>query len=105
MVRGPVAASVDGYSLNYDTGVGIGGPLAAVYVVACCGALLVSSHRSIVVFGVANVVAVGVLTWMSTQELTSLWCFWAAVASVAIAAHLRASRRPDVLGTKTHAPA
>jgi hypothetical protein len=93
MVRGPVGVAIEGHSLNYDTGVSSGGQLAAVFVMACCGSLLVSSRRSVVAFGLANVVAVAVLMWMSTEELTSMWCFWAAVASVAIAAHLRGTNR------------
>lgn len=88
MVWGLVGVAIEGHSLNYDTGVSSGGQLAAVYVMACCGSLMVSSRRSIVVFGLANAVAVAFLMWMSTEELTSLWCFWAAVASVAIVVHL-----------------
>ncbi len=98
MVSGPVGVAVDGNSLNYDTG-DAGGPLAAVYVAACCGSLLASSHRPIVVFGLANAVAVAFLMWMSTQELTSLWCFWAAIASVAIAFHLRSTSRAEGAGS------
>lgn len=93
MVRGPIGVSIDGHSLNYDTGVASGGQLAAVYVVACCGSLLLSSHRSIVVFGVANAVAVAFLWWALSEELTSLWCFWATIASVAITTHLGGRRR------------
>jgi hypothetical protein len=45
MVRGPIGVAIEGHSLNYDTAVNAGGPLAAVYVAACCGSLLVSSRR------------------------------------------------------------
>ncbi|MBA2752214.1 MAG: hypothetical protein H0U41_08280 [Actinobacteria bacterium] len=54
---------------------------------------------SIAVFGLANVVAVAFLMWMRTEELTSLWCFWAAVASVAIAVHLRSTNRARAAGS------
>jgi len=91
MVHGPIGVAIDGHSLNYDTGVSAGGPLAAVYVAACCGSLLASSNRSVVMFGLANALVVAFLMWMSTQELTSLWCFWAAIASMAIAVHLRST--------------
>lgn len=37
--------------------------------------------------------AVIVLAWVESSALTSLWCAWAAVTSVAIAAHLRRERR------------
>ena len=88
MVRGPIGVAIEGHSLNYDTSVAAGGPLAAVYVAVCCGSLLASSERSVVIFGLANVVAVAALTWMSTEELTSLWCLWAAVTSMAIVVEL-----------------
>jgi len=99
MVRGPVGVAIEGHSLNYDTGVSSGGQLAAVYVMACCGSLLVSSRRSVVAFGLANVVAVAFLKGMSTEELTSMWCFWAAVASVSIAVHLRSTNRARAAGS------
>ena len=36
MVRGPIGVAIEGHSLNYDTAVNAGGPLAVVYVAACC---------------------------------------------------------------------
>ncbi len=51
--------------------------------------MLVSSHRHIRWYGVVNVVAVGVLALVSATAFVSLWCVWAAVTSVAVAAHLR----------------
>ncbi|MGZ8623561.1 MAG: hypothetical protein ACXWYQ_05295, partial [Actinomycetota bacterium] len=58
-------------------------------VIAACGALLASSDRLIRIFGVSNLVAVTMLAWLTVGGLTSLWCVWAAVTSVAINRYLR----------------
>ncbi len=44
--------------------------------------------------------AVAALTWLESSALTSLWCAWAAVTSVAIAAHLRRTHQPDEVGVQ-----
>lgn len=86
--------------LTYHTSAAHGGLLAGIYAVVVCGALLASSHRAIVVFGVVNALAVAALTWAASTALTSLWCLWAAVTSGAISAHVRrAAHLPDVAAT------
>lgn len=96
MLRGPVDAAVGGQALAYRTGVPHGGTVAALYTVATVGALLCSSHRRIALFGLANLVAVPVLVSAAAHALTSLWCFWAAVASTVVAAHQRSQEDPAV---------
>ena len=56
-----------------------------------------SSDRLIVLFGVSNLVAVMVLAWLTVGGLTSLWCVWAAVTSVAIDVYLRRDEGRPVL--------
>ncbi|MDQ4067874.1 MAG: hypothetical protein M3203_00070 [Actinomycetota bacterium] len=94
MLDGPVAVRVEGRYLAYDLGMHYGGPLAGIYVIVACAPPMMSSHGRIALFGVANLAAVVALTWIQSSALTSLWCAWAAVASVAIAAHLRREHRP-----------
>lgn len=89
MADGPIDAAIRDNKIAYHTDVAYGGVIAFLYMVATVGAFLCSSHRRLVSFGVANLVALPVLTLVSTAALTSLWCAWAAVASVVIAAHLR----------------
>ena len=97
LVDGPVEARVEGHHLAYDLGADHGALLAGVYVVVACASPMLSSHRRIALFGVANLAAVVALTWIQSSALTSLWCAWAAVTSVAIAAHLRREHRsPEV---------
>lgn len=89
MADGPIDAAIHDDKIAYHTDVAYGGVIAFVYMVATVGAFLCSSHRRLVSFGVANLVALPVLTLVSTEALASLWCAWAAVASVVIAAHVR----------------
>lgn len=93
LAHGPVGVSIDGHHLAYDLGTHYGGLLAGVYAVVVCAPPMLSSERRIALFGLANLAAVVVLTWLQSSALTSLWCAWAAVSSVAIAAHLRQARR------------
>ncbi|HEV3402579.1 MAG TPA: DUF6629 family protein, partial [Acidimicrobiales bacterium] len=93
MALEPVVAKIEGNHVAYYVEVVRPQLVATVYVLAGCGALLVSSHRAIVAFGLANAGAVAVLLWIQANALTSLWCLWAAIASVAVAAHLRRSHR------------
>lgn len=89
MLDGPVTAVVDGNRIAYHTGLGHGGAVAGLYMLATVGALLASSHRRIVAFGKANLIALPVLALLYTEALASLWCGWAAVTSLLIVAHLR----------------
>ncbi|MDQ3896332.1 MAG: hypothetical protein M3326_03605 [Actinomycetota bacterium] len=97
LVEGPVRVRIDGRHLAYDLGLDYGGLLAGVYAVVACAPPMLSSHRRIAFFGMANLVAVVVLAWVESSALTSLWCAWAAATSIAITAHLRrAHRAPQV---------
>jgi hypothetical protein len=91
----PVGAEISGHTIIYFNHLGESGLVNTLYVLACCGALVLSSHRHIVIFGLVNLAAVAVLLWVSSRANTSLWCAWAALTSVAIAAHLRLDHRSE----------
>ena len=93
IVWGPVNAAIVGHHIAYDVDIPGGGAIGVLYVVATCGALLLSSDRWIRYFGMSNVAAVAVLVWITVGGLTSLWCVWAAVTSVAIDLFLRDEER------------
>lgn len=95
MLREPMTATIRGHTLGYGTGTPHADLLAVVYVVATVAALVSSSHRRIALFGAANAVVVPVLVLLSARAFTSLWCLWAAVASVVIADHVRQSAPTD----------
>ena len=94
MMEGPVSVLVDGRHLEYRLQLEHGGLLAGIYAVVGCAPGMLSSHRRVVFFGVAKLFAVVALTWIENSALISLWCGWAAVISVAIAAHLRREHQP-----------
>jgi hypothetical protein len=92
MVRGPVTVRLRPYHLAYGLRLQDGFAVVVAYVIAVCGALLASSERHVVVFGIVNAVAIGVIAWLTVDGFASVWCGWAAITSGAIAAHLRFSR-------------
>jgi hypothetical protein len=89
MLHGPVSVRLGSYHLAYSIGLHNGVLLVGLYVLATCGALLTSGYRDIVIFGLANLVAVIVLARLTADGFTSLWCFYAALACGAIALHMR----------------
>ena len=92
LFRGSVDAAIDGRHIAYNvSALSQGRELTALYVVAACGALIVSSHRDLAALGLLNLVAVPVLMWMTVSGFISLWCFWAAIVSVIIDVHVRRS--------------
>ncbi len=89
MADGPVTAKLSGLHIAYGIGLRYGWLIVGLYVVATCGSLLMSSHQEIVIFGIVNLCVVVLLAWFQKNGFASLWCGWAALASVAIAMHLR----------------
>jgi hypothetical protein len=95
IVTGPVRAEIAGLYISYQaTALTHGGEWAVLYVIATCVPLLVSSNRRIAAFGVANLAVVTLLAALLVQGVISLWCAWAALTSVVIALHFRATPRP-----------
>ena len=95
MVRGPIGVTLAPYHLSYGVRVTDGLPIVVLYVVAVCGALLISGYRNVVIFGAVNLVAVIVIAWLTVSGFASIWCAWAAVSSAAITLHLRLAK-PDL---------
>jgi hypothetical protein len=89
MLRGPVTVKLGTYHLAYSIGLRHGLVVIGLYIVATCGSLLFSGYRHILIFGVANVVAVVILARLTADGFASLWCFYAALASGAISLHMR----------------
>lgn len=67
--------------------------VAVLYVVATCGSLLFSRIREMVVLGVVNVGLLLVVMAMKRYAFTSVWCAYAAVASVIILAYFWKSHK------------
>jgi hypothetical protein len=58
--------------------------VAVLYVIATCGSLFFSKIRMMVVFGAANLAILLVVMEVKRYAFTSLWCAYAAIASVII---------------------
>jgi len=61
--------------------------VAVFYVIATCGSLLFSKVKDMVIFGVANLTILLAVMAVKRYAFTSLWCAYAAVASVIILAY------------------
>jgi len=92
MARGPVNVELHPYHLAYVVDLSHGIFVTALYVAAVCGTLLLSSRRRVVTFGIVNLVAIGVIAWLTFDGFASVWCGWAAISSAAIALHMRIGR-------------
>lgn len=89
MIRNGVVARQGWLHVGYSIGLRHGLIVIGLYVVATCGALLLSGYRHIRIFGLANVAVVIALALLTADGFASLWCFYAALASGAITLHLR----------------
>jgi hypothetical protein len=58
--------------------------VALLYVIATCGALFFSKIKMMVIFGAANLAILLVVMEVKRYAFTSLWCAYAAIASVII---------------------
>ena len=61
--------------------------VAVLYVIATCGSLFFSKIKPMVMFGAANLAILLVVMEVRRYAFTSLWCAYAAVASVIILAY------------------
>ena len=80
------------YHLAYSIDLNHGALIVVLYVVAICGTLLLSTRRRVVMFGIVNLVAVGIIAWLTVDGFASVWCGWAAISSGAIALHMRVGK-------------
>jgi hypothetical protein len=61
--------------------------LAVLYVICTCGSLFFSRVRAMVLFGTANIGILLIVMAVKRYAFTSLWCAYAAVASIIILAY------------------
>jgi hypothetical protein len=89
LLRTHPTAQLGSYHLAYSFNLKHGVIVVGLYIIATCGSMLASGFRHVFWFGVTNLIAVVVLARLSADGFTSLWCFYAALASGAIALHMR----------------
>jgi hypothetical protein len=61
--------------------------VAVLYVIATCGSLFFSQVKDMILFGAANLAILLVVMAVKRYAFTSLWCAYAAIASVIILAY------------------
>lgn len=83
----PLQVFVEGSSIVYINQATNNTFVAILYVIATCGSLLFSKIKDMVIFGVANVAILLVVMAVKRYAFTSIWCAYAAVASVIILAY------------------
>lgn len=92
-----VGVIVHPHALEYDTGVRNGDLWACLYVLAVIWPSVLSGYRTIVAFGVANLVGLSVVAVVYVEAFVSFWCVYAALTSVLVMVHmLRRRRLPDL---------
>jgi hypothetical protein len=92
VLEGPVVIDVLPYAIGYQVGLTNSLWWAVLFVVAVIGPSLLSGYRSIVVFGVVNLVGLVAVGVLYLEAFASLWCVYAAVTSLLILVHLRRRR-------------
>jgi len=92
----PTEIFVKGNSIVYINQATNNTAVAMLYVLATCGSLFVSKERPMVLFGLANLTILLIVMAFKRYAFTSLWCAYAAIASVIILAYFwrSSARRP-----------
>ncbi|MEG3147562.1 DUF6629 family protein [Sphingomonas sp. RT2P30] len=56
--------------------------ISGLYVLATCGAMLLSSHRVVRAYGVLNAIGLTIVALVKGNAFASVWCFYAAALSI-----------------------
>lgn len=85
----PYLAWPIGHTLIYVNNDPYSPGMAAAYLIAVCAPPLLSSSRALQVFGAIVFVGLAVSMLAFYESVVSVWCFFAALASVALLAYFR----------------
>ena len=80
----PTQVYVQGNSIVYINPATNNTAVAVLYVIATCGSLFFSKVKAMVIFGAANLMILLVVMEVKRYAFTSLWCAYAAIASLII---------------------
>ncbi len=83
----PTQVFIKGNSIDYLNPATNNLMVAVVYVIATCGSLFFSEVSDMILFGVANLIILLIVLVVKTYAFTSLWCAYAAAASVVVLAY------------------
>ncbi len=91
----PVGAQPEARCIDYTTHTPNDAFIGLLYVAVTCGPALMSSRRYLRRFGLISLVGVIAVALVRADELTSLWCLYAALVSVFILEHFRRQRSSE----------
>jgi hypothetical protein len=78
----PSQVFVDHFSIAYRNVMTGSLPISLLYILATCGALLLSRYPVVRWYGVLNVVALTIVQIVRDYAFASVWCFYAALMSI-----------------------
>lgn len=87
LIAYPTQIYVQDHSIVYINPATNNTTLAILYVIATCGTLFFSKVKDMVLFGAANLTILLVVMAVKRYAFTSLWCAYAAAASIIILAY------------------
>jgi hypothetical protein len=80
----PSQVYIDHHSIAYRNPLTASLPVSLLFILATCGALILSSHRVVRAYGVLNVIGLSVVELVKAHVFASVWCFYAAALSIMI---------------------
>src|SRR5277367_609789 len=83
----PTQVYIRGNSIVYINQATNNTAVAVLYVIATCGSLFFSKIRMMVIFGAANLAILLAVMMFKRYAFTSLWCAYAAIASIIVLAY------------------
>ena len=83
----PLQVYVRGNSIVYINQATNNTAVAIFYVIATCGSLFFSKIKPMIIFGAANLAILLIVMEVKRYAFTSLWCAYAAIASLIILAY------------------
>ena len=81
LVSLPTHTFIDYHSISYRNPMTGNLFISLLYILATCGALLLSSHRVVQWYGALNVIGLTIVEVVKEYAFTSVWCFYAALLS------------------------
>ncbi|AMK17644.1 DUF6629 family protein [Sphingobium herbicidovorans] len=76
--------SVEQYSIAYRNPLTGNFGVSLLYILATCGALVLSTHRVVRWYGVLNIIGLTIAQLVKEFAFASVWCFYAATLSMVI---------------------
>jgi hypothetical protein len=100
IIRDPILVSADCCRLSYQLSTPV--QLFVPYFIAVSLPFLVSSQKSLILFGIGVIFSCGTAFYLTSDPgVPSLWCFFAAILSGGLYLHFRAAGRSPARRSKT----